>query len=297
CGVEAFTGKGQLLRAGGRVLKNATDQILLQLLCGSEGILGIFSQLTLRLLKKPLKTYWIIAPFKNIDDIAPVALKILSHPLLDPTMIEIMDALTLFCAEKFSGESLGFPDYNHLMVRFDGNDPQSVENFASITGEICMDAGAEDVLAAESASEQTRLWKIRSGTHEAIQNVIGSVCEEDVVVPIAAAGAMIIEARKISSDFDLPLAIFGHLGDGNLHINYSRKDPLDESPLPVDKLKDRIFAAATSLGGKISGEHGIGITKSKWFIKHADPVYLSTLKKIKATLDPENIINPGKIIP
>ena len=214
---------------------------------------------------------------------------------LNPTMVEIMDSLTLRCCSEYSGESFGFTDKSLLLLRFDGEDPESLEKRVLRAGEICVESGSSEVLAAENPAEQRRLWKLRSATHEAICAKAGSVCEEDVVVPVAAAGALISKAQELAGKYKLPAAVFGHLGDGNLHINFTRcgaAAPLEETVL---KLKDEIFAAAASLGGKISGEHGIGITKKKWMRRYADPGYLSLLMEIKKTMDPSNILNPGKI--
>ncbi len=293
-GLEAVSGSGNLWSCGGKVLKNSTDQALLQLACGSEGTLSIFTRFTFRLLNRSPFTTWIIAPFSNILDIPGAASRIIRQGL-NPTMVELMDDLTLKCCSEHTGIPRRFPGMHQLLVRFDSDDGDRLEELSFTAGEVCAESGAADVFAADTKARQQQIWKIRSSIHEALGERAGSICEEDVVVPRAGVGKMIKKAYETADKYSMPAAVFGHLGDGNLHINLTGKDNSD--PGKTEKAREEIFSAAIKLGGKISGEHGIGITKKKAFQRYADKGYIELLRGVKKVFDPENILNPGKLCP
>ncbi|MFC2061338.1 FAD-binding oxidoreductase [Elusimicrobiota bacterium] len=295
-GIKAVTGSCEEWTAGGKIVKNSTDQTLIQLMCGSEGILSIFTELYFRLISLPSYTSWIIAPFKDIYKIPEAALKIVNENI-DPTMIELMDSSTLELCSSHLGKDIQHKEYHQLMVRFDSNDPRLIEDACVKTGELCASEGAIDVLVADSKREQEKLWEIRSAIHEAIVNQNQSVCEEDVVVPVACITSLIDNIYRIADDKGFKAVIFGHLGDGNIHLNFlnqnNRKDNIEED---IEILREEVFKTAVDLGGKLSGEHGIGISKKKYFKKYIHPNYINLLKAVKKQFDPNNILNPGKII-
>ncbi len=297
-GITAVTGSGDNWCAGGKVVKNSTDMSLIQLMCGSEGTLSIFTELIFRLIPKPVKTIWIIAPFKDIYRIPLTAGKIFLENC-NPTMVELMDSSTLSLCSTYLKMDIQFSEYHQLLIRFDSNNPDELKKLSIKIGELCLENGAEDVLIAETKTEQEKIWKIRSSIHDAIVNETKSVCEEDVVVPVARVTELIKNARAISDKHGVHPVIFGHLGDGNMHLNFiskgtggSKEGFTDEK---INRLREDVFKTALNLGGKLSGEHGIGISKKPFFGKFMDPGYIKLLKKIKKDFDPNNILNPGKI--
>ncbi len=289
-GIRAVDGQGKSWEAGGKIVKNASDHQLIQLAAGSEGILSLFTRLTFRLVRRPSETAWIMAPFKKTEDIPGAGLKLLNH---NPTMLEIMDRNTIECCLQYSGEKIERGDLSHLMARFDFFSSSEREKTLLRAGESCMENGAEDVFIAETRQQQERIWKLRSSIHDAIEATAGSLCQEDVVVPRGKTGELIRSIRNISLKYNSPAAVYGHLGDGNIHANFTGKTYERDK---VKKIKVQLFKAVHELGGKISGEHGIGITKKNFFTRYTDTGYIKILKKIKKVLDPGNILNPGKII-
>jgi glycolate oxidase len=298
-GLRAVTGEGKNWTAGGKIVKNSTDHSLIQLMCGSEGTLSIFTEITFKLIQKPLNSVWIIAPFKDIYSIPKTAEIILTKGIA-PTMIELMDSPTLTCCGEYLETDVLFSDYNQLLIRFDSNDPDEIESFSKKAGEVCLSEGAEDVLIADTRREQEKIWKMRSSMHDAIKSTFACSCEEDVVVPVSNVSALIKDIYSVAEKNGFSVLIFGHMGDGNLHLNFRQekecKDKSEESQQKVDNLRREVFETAIRLGGKLSGEHGIGISKKKYFGKFIDSEYINLLKKIKKEFDPSNILNPGKII-
>ena len=292
-GIKAVDGSGASWKSGGGVIKNSTDQILMQLMCGSEGVLSVFTELTMRLLPRPLSVTWMIAPFEDIFSIPRAAHEIIGRGM-NPTMIELMDRYTLSCCAAQTGSPVQHQDKNHLLIRFDSDDSETLEKLTLKAGDICFKAGACDVLIAGSRADQEKIWKLRSSIHEALITQADSVFEEDVVVPVGKVSRLIENIHNISNANSMRAAVFGHLGDGNMHINFTRGK---NAPVtPVEHIRDEVFRTALELGGKLSGEHGIGISKNKFFRKYTDPVYLKRLKEIKKLFDPQGILNPGKLV-
>ncbi len=291
-GISAVSGNAELWKAGGKIVKNATDQILMQLMCGSEGTLSVFTDITFRAIKKPAESIWIIAPFKDIFKIPLAARKIMK--ISDPTMVELMDKNTMRYCEKYLDTKIQFSDFHQLLVRFDSDSKNLIEEYAVKAGDICLEFGSQDVLSADSAYQQKKIWKIRRSIHDAIAHLAGPVFEEDVVVPQSEVSELIKKAYRISDKYNMPVTLFGHLGDGNIHVNFSKsKNQKSFEKNPV--IKEQLFDKVKEIGGKVSGEHGIGITKKTFFAKTIDPGYLKLLKKVKKDFDPNNILNPGKL--
>ncbi len=292
-GIKAITGNGNIWTAGGKVVKNSTDRNLMQLMCGSEGTLSLFTELTFRLVENPKKTVWLIIPYRDILDIPKAAGKIFKLGI-DPTMVEIMDSKTLTYCEEYMDMEIPYSKYHQLLVRLDSARDTDLDEVLFKIGEACLEASAGEPLVADTRPKQEKIWKFRSSVHDAITHVAGTILEEDVVVPPANTGSLIKKIRKISEDTGIPAVIFGHLGDGNMHLNFTGNRE-ETSLKTIDNLKNSIFSATVKLGGKLSGEHGIGISKKSYFSKFTDPNYIKLLKKIKNDFDPDHILNPGKI--
>ncbi|MFW6134340.1 MAG: FAD-binding oxidoreductase [Elusimicrobiota bacterium] len=295
-GVHGFTGSGEEIKSGGKVIKNSTDQILFQLLCGSEGTLSIFTKLIFRLINKPLFTSWIIAPFKDIYKITEASLNVFKQNL-QPTMIELMDSSTLKYTQQYLNTEIQYSQYPQLLVRIDSNNKKYLDELCFKLGDSLFGHGAVDVLMADTKIEQDKIWKIRSSVHDAIKELPKSMCEEDVVVPLNKVSDMIKKAYKLSENFSLPAVVFGHLGDGNIHLNFTNpQNNLKNIEKRISDLRKEIFKNVCNLGGKLSGEHGIGISKKPFFKRYIHSGYVNIFKKIKKQFDPNYILNPGKII-
>ncbi len=295
-GLEAILADGRKVRAGGKLIKNVTDFGLIQWLLGSEGTLGIITEVTLRLIPQPEATVVLIIPFNDLAAISEAVVKIFATKIV-PTMIELMDNKTIKVCEKFLDRELPFNSAEgHLIIRLDGRSELELEESYQTIGEICLAQGGMEVLVADSVSEQRKIWEMRQSIHEALADKANLLADEDVVVPRSQITNLIAGVQEISRKYSLPVANFGHLGDGNIHVNFLRED-LDEElarKALAPALKE-LFQLAVSQGGKISGEHGIGLFKKPYFHLSVDKNYLELLRGIKDLFDPHRILNPGKI--
>ncbi len=287
---------GKEVRAGGKLIKNVTDFGLIQLFLGSEGTLGVMTEVTLRLIPQPEATVMLIIPFNSLAAISETVTKIFATGIV-PTMLELMDNKTIRICEKFLDRELPFNTARaHLLIRLDGKNQKELEASYQIIGEVCLEQGGIDVLVADNPSEQRKIWEVRQSIHEALTNKANLLADEDVVVPRSQITNLITGVEEISRKYSLPVANFGHLGDGNIHVNFLREDLKEESALKaLAPALNELFRLAVSLGGKISGEHGIGLFKKPYFPLSVDKNYLELRRNIKSLFDPRHILNPGKI--
>jgi glycolate oxidase len=295
-GLKVLLPNGESLRVGGKLVKNVTDSNLLHLFLGSEGTLGVITEVTLRLIPKPSLTVFLVIPFNNILKVPQVANKIFSKKIT-PTMVELMDRKTLKCCQEFLGKEIQHSDAEaQLLVRLDGENKKEISQIYETIGEISLEEEAIDVLVAEEPASQERIWEVRSSIHEALVAKAGLLADEDVVVPRSEISNLIKGCQKISEKLSLPLVLFGHLGDGNIHVNFvSQGVDKDQAEKALPLALKEVFQLAISLGGKISGEHGVGLLKKPYFASSVDPKYIDLMKGIKGIFDPHNIMNPGKI--
>jgi len=296
-GMEVVLPTGEVVRAGGKLMKNATDDGFIRLLLGSEGTLGVLTEITMRLIPKPAATLVLIIPFDSIAPISEAVARIFAKKII-PTMLELMDNKTIQVCESYLSTEIPYHQAAfHLLVRLDEESNENLEKVAEIIGEICLEEGALEVLVAADSQRQDEIWKVRRSIHDALVHKAGLLADEDVVVPRNEITRLILGTTEISKRLSLPVAFFGHLGDGNIHVNFLRED---RSIAEVEKLLPatllELFQLTISLEGKISGEHGVGFFKKPYLHLSVDDGYISILRRIKKALDPSGIMNPGKII-
>ncbi len=297
-GLEVVTPTGEIVRLGGKLTKDVTGYNLKQLIVGSEGTLGIVTKVILKLSGVPTATSNLLVLFetpKEAIDIVPVVL----GKGLVPTSLEFMDKLSVQTACKYLNESLPYENCGAmLLVEADGTDPAQVERDAEAIGDICMDHGAQEVYVADNKTTQERIWAVRRNIAEAFKVYSPVQSLEDIVVPISAIPDIIPELERIANKYDITIPCYGHAGDGNLHATLV-KNPAhsNEQWLEIEKkaLHD-LYEVTTRLGGKISGEHGIGIKRKGYMKELMDPNELELMQAIKRAWDPNNIMNPGKLI-
>ena len=297
CGLAGVLPDSRSFSLGGRVYKNVVDDKMIHALIGTEGILCLITEITLKLLPKPAMTVDLIGSFADFEGVARAVKAIFGAGSI-PTMVELMDHKAMAITEKYLEKPLPFPNAPvSMMVRLDGFDAEAVSREYERIGEILLESGADDVLVAEEESERKRIWEARSSVHDALAHVAGIISNEDVVVPRSRVGELLSGLRSLCGKLDVPYTAFGHLGDGNVHVNFLKEDR-DEKRVREAVLQavSGLFELVVSLGGKISGEHGIGLTKRAYLSRSADPAYIEYLRGLKKMLDPGNILNPGKII-
>ncbi len=292
-GLEVVVPSGEVVRLGGKQIKNVTGYNLVQLFVGSEGTLGVITEATLRLLPKPPARKVMLAIFDRLDDAAEAVAGIMAGGVI-PSTLEIMDQKSINCVEDYL--KLGLPRDAEaiLLIEVDGM-PVAVEAEAEVIGRICREKGVRSFQAAKDKAEEDALWKARRSISPAISAARPSKIGEDISVPRSAIPAMVREIQRIAKEYDLPIVIFGHAGDGNLHPNIltDRRDHKEMER--VEQAIGAIFEASVRLGGTLSGEHGIGLSKQPYMDLAVSKETVKLMADIKRALDPKNILNPGKI--
>jgi glycolate oxidase len=294
-GLEVITPEGDIIKTGGRTVKNVTGYDLTKLIVGSEGTLGIITKAVLRLLPKPPASETIMAVFDSLVDAGSAISKILSSGIL-PSKMELMDQASIVAVENY--EPLGLPiDAEAIvLIELDGH-PSALKDEVKQAAELCKTVGARDIRIPQNAAEKTEIWKARKLVSPAIVRIKPTKISEDATVPRSKIPQMCARLQEIRDKYNVHLVVFGHAGDGNLHPNIICDKSDKEEMRRVEQAVAEIFKAAVELGGTLSGEHGIGTMKAPFMEMELGEVGLDMMKRIKKAWDPNNIMNPGKIFP
>lgn len=296
-GVEAVLPNGDVIRWGGKLLKNVTGYNLAQLLVGSEGTLAIITEITLKLIPLPKERICLVVPFDDCRAAATALTKIFMARLT-PSAAEYLEGAAVRCAEAKFGKSFPQSDAEaHLMLELDGNDRALLDRDAETVAEICLAEGARDVLLADDRAKMNDLWQMRRGIGEAVKSV-SVYKEEDTVVPRARLPELVGVVKEICRKHRLDAITYGHAGDGNLHVNLLKRNLADtewEERLPgaITELFERVVA----MGGALSGEHGIGWVQKRYMPIALGPSELAIMRRVKDAFDPQGILNPEKVFP
>jgi glycolate oxidase len=295
-GLEVVLANGEVLRTGGRVHKNKTGFDLIGLFVGSEGILGVVTEITLRLLPLPPARATLSAAFAKMSDAAAVVREIFASGFL-PSSLEIADSFTLEAARKDLGKAIVPPGNAHLLVDLDGQE-DSVRTEADAIRKLIAAKKPNALEVANGEENCEKLWALRRQFSNSLRATGLTKLNEDVVVPRSRIVNLIEFAEKLSAQSGFPIACFGHAGDGNIHINimadrYNRDAALREK---VEGALDELFAKVLAWGGVITGEHGIGLAKKRWWPEATSEPVRELHRKLKAVLDPSGILNPGKFV-
>jgi len=296
-GVEAVLPNGDVVRHGGKLLKNVTGYNLTQLLIGSEGTLGVITKIYFRLLPQPRHRMLLLIPFDTLEASARTVPAIM-HAGIVPSALEFMERDAIEIAERHLGKP--FPNAGaaaQLLIEIDGSDESSIQRDAERITEIALAEGATDVLAADTPTRMGELWALRRSLGIAVKSE-SVYKEEDTVVPRANLVALLLGVKEIAQRYGIRTVCYGHAGDGNLHVNILKMDMSDAKwtgELPA--MIREIFELTVALGGMISGEHGIGWVQKSYLPIALSPAELGVMRTIKRALDPAGILNPGKIFP
>ena len=289
-GLDVVLADGQLLRTGRRTAKGVAGYDLTRLLVGSEGTLGVVVGATLALRPTPPPQLALAAEFPSTDA-ACAAVCAVMQAGFTPSLMELMDTVTVRAVNAMA--QMGLPDSTAalLLIAFDSLDP--VADLAA-AGEICTANGATEVVPAADSAESELLLQARRLSLTAMDR-LGTTMVDDVAVPRSALAAMIGGVAEIAERFDLTIGVVAHAGDGNTHpvVVFDADDP-DESARARESF-DAIMSLGLSLGGTITGEHGVGLLKREWLARELGPVGLELQRRVKAAFDPLGLLNPGKV--
>jgi len=294
-GLEAVLADGTIVKAGGRCHKNKTGFDLVGLFVGSEGMLGIVTEATLRLLPHPPTRAMLSAGFNNFAEAAAAVQKILGSGFL-PSALEIADKFTLKAARDYLGESVTPQGDAHLLVEIDGHE-ESVQLELSKLQTLVEGCGAIRVEAAMGEEACERFWKLRREFSYSLRNTGLIKLNEDIVVPRSKLVDLVEFAEQLQAECGFPIASFGHAGDGNIHVNIMVPNMTDpEIRERVEAALDRLFKQVIAWNGAITGEHGVGIAKGRWFADAVGEGARELHRRLKFALDAEGILNPGKFV-
>jgi glycolate oxidase len=295
-GLEVVLANGDKLRTGGRVHKNKTGFDLIGLFVGSEGMLGVVAEVTLRLLPLPPARATLSAAFGTATQAAEAVQAIFAAGFL-PAALEIADHFTLEAARRDLGEKIVPAGNAHLLVDLDGQQ-ESVRSESAAIRELIEKRQPNAVEMANGEADCERLWGLRRQFSNSLRATGLTKLNEDVVVPRSHLVDLMEFAARLQAKHGFPIACFGHAGDGNIHVNimadrYNRDAAVREK---VDHALDDLFAQVLAWGGVITGEHGIGLAKKRWWPEAAGEVARDIHRRLKQTLDPDDILNPGKFL-
>jgi len=295
-GLEVVLANGDVLRTGGRVHKNKTGFDLIGLFVGSEGMLGVVTEIMLRLLPLPPARATISAAFAKLSDAAAAVQEIFAKGFL-PASLEIADSFTLEAARKDLGRALVPPGNAHLLVDLDGQE-ESVRGEAEAIRKLIDGKNPNAIEMATGEENCEKLWELRRQFSNSLRATGLTKLNEDVVVPRGHVVDLVEFAERLSAESGFPIACFGHAGDGNIHINimavrYNRDAAVREK---VQRALDDLFGQVLAWGGVITGEHGIGLAKKRWWPQATSEIVRQLHHQLKAELDPNGILNPGKFV-
>ena len=295
-GLEVVLADGRILRCGGRTHKNKQGFDLVGLFCGSEGMLGIITRATLRLIPAPPARAALRASFPQFALCAAAVQNVLQGGHL-PCAMEITDAYTLAAARHYLGPSaLPADAKGHIIIELDGQ-ADAVRTEQQAIAAILRDTGATEIITADTEDDVEAIWQLRREFSYSLKATGLTKLNEDIVIPRSALVELVEFCEGMQQETGIPVACFGHSGDGNIHTNIMVLKDAEGKDIrePADELVKRLFAWVIARGGSITGEHGIGLAKAPWFSDAVGEVAFALHRELKQTLDPKGILNPGKM--
>lgn len=295
-GLEVVMPNGSVINVGGKVVKNSSGYSIKDLICGSEGTLGIVTKVILKLIPLPRKAISLLIPFPDLDRAISTVPKIIKSKAI-PTAIEFMQREVILAAEEFLGKK--FPDNTsdaYLLLTFDGNSTEEVEKDYEKVANICIEEGALDAFIIDTDERKDAVWSARGAFLEAVKASTTEMDECDVVVPRNKVAEFIKYTDLLQEQFGVRIRSFGHAGDGNLHV-YVLKDELSDEvwKKKLAEVFEAMYRKSRELKGLVSGEHGIGYAKKEYMFEQYETEYIELLRNIKLAFDPKYILNPGKV--
>ncbi len=292
-GLEVVTATGEVIRTGGKTVKNVVGFDLTGLMCGSEGMLGIITEATLKLLPTPEATSTVRANFHSMEAACRVLTKFTPEGLL-PMAMEVIDKFCVAAVEENFAFGLSKDAEAILLVAVDGS-REEVEKNAQTIERIMAENGGFDILRAKNKEEEDKLWDVRRAISPSLMKYGTLKINEDVVVPRSKVPELVARIEQIGKKHNTFVANFGHAGDGNIHVNFVVDRDNPEEIERARKCVSETFQLSVELGGTISGEHGIGYVKAQYMDYAIDKPTLEIMKAIKRVFDPNGILNPGKM--
>jgi D-lactate dehydrogenase len=294
-GLRAVTGTGEEIRTGVRTTKGVVGYDLTRLLIGSEGTLAVITEATLKLTPLPESKRTLQAIYSDVSSAAQAVSRIMAQPVV-PCALDFIDGLAVEMVREYSSAELPQNAGAMLMIEIDGPESAMSQSVSAIS-KAAKTEGLLSLNTARTDEEIGALWATRKALSPALRNVAPKKINEDVVVPVSQIPALIERLDRLSKQHDITIVNFGHAGNGNIHVNLLI-DPDDPEQVTRSRsCLDDVFSLVISLGGTLSGEHGIGLVKRDFVAQEIDATSLRLMQQIKTVFDPQNILNPGKTLP
>jgi glycolate oxidase len=293
-GLQVVLPTGEVIKTGGKNLKSVTGYDLTRLMCGSEGTLGIITEITVRLLPLPPAKATLQATFSDLDDAAKTVSAIIGSGIV-PTTLELMDRVILDVIGDYGGAKFHEEAEALLLIEVDG-EPVLVERQGEIIERFCKERGAVVVEKAATSEEAEKLWQARRTAFGAVASLRPNCIVEDATVPVKRLPEIIRKIVELTEKYQIKIGVLAHAGDGNLHP-LIMTDLRDEDEMArIDKALDELYETAIGMGGTLSGEHGIGIAKDRFMNMEFSERAIEIMRGIKRVFDPNNILNPGSFL-
>ncbi len=293
-GLEAVLPSGEVIKTGGRPIKNVTGYDVTRLLCGSEGTLAVITKIIVKLIAKPEARRTLLVAFRSIDDASTTVSRIMAAGIV-PRALELMDQHYIQNCEKIYKLGLPMDAAAMLIIEVDGF-VETVDRQARIAREFCEAQGAFDIKLAQTEEEAERLWIARKVGSVALFRVSKMMVAEDATVPISKIPAMVRRIKDIGEKYGMTIYLLAHAGDGNMHPLLTYDPGKKEEVERMENASREIFEASIALGGTLTGEHGIGLAKKQFIPLEISPAEVQIWKNIKNSFDPNGIMNPGKFV-
>ncbi|MHC4321360.1 MAG: FAD-binding oxidoreductase [Planctomycetota bacterium] len=290
--LEIVLPDGSVINTGRKTLRSVTGYDLTRLFTGSEGTLGIFTKITVKLIPKPKKIQTLAAHFSDKDDAIDAADLIIDNNIL-PRTLEFLDQMTINAVRGHTGTDIGEDVKALLLIDIDGTD-ESISHEMPIVENVCKESNGFRIKVAETAKERETIWAARRSISPALYNIAPHKINEDICVPRSKIKEILQRVDRIKEDQPIYIANFGHIGDGNIHVNIMYNDDPGQEEL-AEIIVNKVMKEVVALGGSISGEHGIGNKKSQFMEFEIPPHEYEIMKRFKKFFDPKGIMNPGKM--
>ena len=295
--MEVVLADGSVTWFGGKRRKDVTGYDFVHLMVGSEGTLGLITKIVLKLMPLAAFTVDLLVPFPTVEAAIRFVPRIALEGKVTPASIELVDHHSLSQAEKFLNTRLPFDQAAaHLIIQLEGNDREVVADETERVGKLALEKGALEVFVADNRSSRDKLWKARKSVAEAIMAYYKNYAKEDLVVPTNRVPELLFAIDALCGKWNMEAANYGHVGDGNIHVNLLMADDRPHWHDEMEKARLELYATVKELGGTLSGEHGIGLKRKAYLPQFLDAPQLELMRRVKAAFDPKGILNPGKLV-
>src|SRR5437588_4332565 len=292
-GLEVVLPNGEVMWLGNKCVKDVAGYSLKDVFVGSEGTLGVITKVLLRLIPKPAAKKTMVATFAQMDQAAEAVSAIIAAQVI-PCTLEFLDRMTIHCVEDYAKIGLPLDCEALLLMETDGH-PAVVAEEAAQMEKCCRNCGCLEVRVAKDEAEANKLASARRSAFSALARVAPTTILEDATVPRSELARMIRFVEEVAKKYKLRIGTFGHMGDGNLHPTFLTDERNKEEMHRVEEAFKEIFDEAIRLGGTITGEHGIGLAKKSFLPKFAGDAQMRVMRELRRALDPNGILNPGKM--